>query len=311
MAQAEDADLATINASYAFEVARLRDVIETAGTFEGGSAGIALDNLLSGATQSYDVLGGTVVEARGSDLISAIVDNLPDTITVDNATDLVAAVDETYADALDDAVDGLTRDRRVIAFAAETLDPLGALDARITALSDQLSTLIDGAAAGDTNLLSPYASDLKVTLDSLGSVLTIDAQDDFGETLGAALDGFRATVLSGGSIDDRIAAVNDALFTVGRTQTGLQAESAALAIQRQVITSKKEEIEGDGGSIDSFLSEQDYSPTALKFIERYLVQKDLESAGVTVGSTDAKTAMVSQLGSILPSGSGISLSLLV
>lgn len=308
MAQAEDADLEAINASYASEVARLREVVETAGS---DAAGIVFDNLLAGAAQDYEVLDGTVVRAAGYDLAAAIADGLPAAITAGNAADLQAAVEGSYADALDAAVDGLTKDRAVIAFAAETIDPLGSLDARISTLSDQLATLIEGAEVDGRNLLSPYASDLKVTLNSLGSVLTIDAQDGLSDALGAAFDGFRATVLAGGLIADRMQAVSDALFAAGRVQANLQGESAALAIQQQIVTSRKEAAEGAGGSADSFLEEQEYASAALKFIERYLVQKDLESAGVTVGSTDAKTAMVSQLGSILPASSGISLSLLV
>lgn len=306
-APAEDADLDSVNAQYESHVARLTALAATA----GGDG--ELDNLLDGETRTYRVLDGAVVQAEGHDLLASIVDDLPEAITADNAGDLDAAVDGTFAQALDAAVDGLTRDRRVIAFAAETVDPLGALDARITVLGDELATLIDGAEVDGENLLSPYAADLKVNLNSLGSAITVDAQSGFAGAMGAAFGNFTATVLSGGSIADRVRAVNDALFAAGRVQAGLQAEAAALAIQRQIVSSEKEAIGGDGGSGDAFLQEQEYSSEALKFIERYLVQKDLEAAGVSVGGgTDARTAMISQLASILPaSTSGISLSLLV
>lgn len=312
-AQADDADLDAINTTYAERMSTLKRIIETAGTVSDDSTTITLDNLLTDGTQTYNVLDGTSIQAEGTDLVSSLVDLLPDSITTDNAADLFDGANKgTYRETVNAITNSLTRDRDVIEFTAETVDPLGRYDAQIDALTDQVDTIIDNAEVDGTNLLSPYQYDLKLTLASQGAVLTVGSQSDFKENLTDALDTFRVGVLSGISVDDRISSLNDMLFSVGRTQSNLTAESAALSIQQQIVTSDKETIEGNGGDTSEFLQEQDYSPAAVKFIEKYLVKKDLESSGVSVGTTDARTAMASQLGSILPSASsGISLSLLV
>src|SRR3546814_9981862 len=116
--------------------------------------------------------------------------------------------------------------------------------------------MIESAASDDKNLLSPYASDLRVALGSLGSTLTIDAQRDFKDAFSSSLEGYSTTVLSDGSIDARIQALNDALFAAGRAQGNLKAESYALNLQKSVVTAEKRLLEGEGGGASSFRSEE-------------------------------------------------------
>ncbi len=304
------ADLVAINASYASRVAELQDLIQNAGSVTDGTNTVNLDNLLTAGNTTYNVLGGTSIQVEGGDLGNDILAGLPATITAGNAQALKDDIKDVYKVALGEVTDNLTRDLDVAAFAANTLDPRGRIDSQIRLIQSDLEQQIASAAAEGKNLLAPFGSDLRVSLGSLGSTLTIDAQTDFKGLFAAALEGFDTTVLSGGSIADRVSALNDALFAAGRAQGKLNAESYALNVQRSVITQERTILEGEGGSAGSFFKAIEYTPEALKFIERYLVQKDLESQGFggVSGAYNAKAAVASQIGTLLNSnGSGLNL----
>lgn len=302
-----DADLTAINTEYADRVAQLTDLIQNAGSNTDGTTTVNFDNLLTSGTATYDVRAGTVVQAEGGDLANSILAALPGTITAGNAAQLATDVDDVYKVALDDVVDDLTRDRKVIDFAYSTVDPRGRIDAQIRKLQADIDTLIKDAQSEKTNLLSPSGNDLRISLGSIGSTLTVEAQDGFKDAFLATLEAFNTTVLTGGTIDDRTSALNDALFSAGTVQGKLKAETYALNLQKSVITAEKNIIEGEGGTAGSFFKPVEYTAEALKFIERYLVQKDLESQGLSVGgsSYNAKAALAGQISSILPQGGGI------
>ncbi len=305
-AQEPGADLVAINTEYGDRVAQLTDLIQNAGSITDGSTTVNFDNLLTSGTTTYSVRAGTVIQTEGGDLANSILGALPGSITAGNAAQLATDVDDVYKAALDDTVDDLTRDRKVLDFAYSTIDARGKLDAQIRKLQADIDTLIEDAQSGKSNLLSSSGNDIKLTLDSLGSSITVEAQDSFRDDFLADLKAFNTTVLSGGTIDDRTSALNDALFTVGRVQGKLKAETYALNVQRSVISEETTLLEGDGGSAGSFFKPIEYTTEALKFIERYLVQKDLEAQGVSGSGFNAQTAIASQIGSILPRGAGIS-----
>lgn len=306
-AQEVGADLVALNTEYADRVAQLQDLIQNPGTVTDGTTTVTLDNLLTSGTVTYSVTTGTNIQAEGADLANDILAALPGTITVGNAATLETDVDDVYKVALDDAVANLTRDFGVFDFATNTVDPKGALDAEIRLLQLNLDQLVKDSEVDGKSLLSPFASNLKVALDSLGSSLTVDAQSSFKDDFSSALESFSTTVLTGGTIDDRIQVLNDALFTAGRVQGNLQAESYALSLQKAIVTGERDQLEGEGGAASSFFDPIEYTTEALKFIERYLVKKDLESQGFSVasGAYNAKAAIASQIGSILPQGSGL------
>src|SRR3546814_6253245 len=68
-------DLA-INADYAARVAQLTDLIQNAGTVSDGSNTVALDNLLTSGTVTYDVTTGNLLQAEGADLATDILAGL-------------------------------------------------------------------------------------------------------------------------------------------------------------------------------------------------------------------------------------------
>lgn len=307
-----DADLAAINLEYDSRLSELQGLIQNAGSTTDGTTTVTYDNLLTSGTTTYDVLGGTVVQAVGGDLANDILTGLPASITVDNADALKTNINDVYKVALETVVDDLTRDKKVIDFATNTLDPRGALDAQIRTIQADLDKTIASAAVDKKNLLAAFASDLKVTLSSLSSTVTIGALGSFKADFSTTLDSFNTTVLSGGSIADRLQSLTDALFAAGRAQSNLKAEGYALNVQKSIITEEKVILEGKGGGASSFLKPIEFTPEALKFIERYLAQKDLEAQGVAVGGAQlsAKASLAGQIGSLLPQGSGFGLNLL-
>src|SRR3546814_11699371 len=93
-------DLA-INADYAARVAQLTDLIQNAGTVSDGSNTVALDNLLTSGTVTYDVTTGNLLQAEGADLATDILAGLPGSITAGNAAALATEVEAVYREALD------------------------------------------------------------------------------------------------------------------------------------------------------------------------------------------------------------------
>src|SRR3546814_10637489 len=94
-------DLA-INADYAARVAQLTDLIQNAGTVSDGSNTVALDNLLTSGTVTYDVTTGNLLQAEGADLATDILAGLPGSITAGNAAALATEVEDVYRAALDE-----------------------------------------------------------------------------------------------------------------------------------------------------------------------------------------------------------------
>ncbi|MDF1793334.1 MAG: DUF1217 domain-containing protein [Thalassobaculaceae bacterium] len=306
-AQVDGADFTEINAYYTARLGELNQLINTPGEVSDGTNSATLDNLLADGTFNYTVVGTTQARAEGGDLAASIYDLLPASIADAAAGEaLVTQLDDDLKPALETVTDQLTRDRTVIAFALEEADPRGKLDTQVRELRVQLDELIAGAEEDGDNLLGEFARDIKIALGSQGSTLTIDAQTSFESNFRSALEGFDYVAVSAGDDSARVSALNDALFVAQGTLGRLKAESYALKIQREIVNEEKIAIEGDGGSASDFLKPIEFTDEARKFIERYLIQKDLEAQGFSVDSNyNVNSAIASQIGSILPQSSGL------
>ena len=310
-AQDPAADLVEINDFYTARLDELNTLINTPGSVTDGTSTITFDNLLADGTFTYTVFDANLARAEGGDLNTDLLNALPASITVGNAATLETDISDTFETTVDDLKSQLGRDRSVINYALETLDPRGRLDAQIREFGTELDELIASAANGDDNLLGEFAQDLKVALDSLGTTLTVDAQTSFETDFAAAVNGFDFVAANGGDDDARVSALNDALFIAQGTLGRLNAETYALNIQREKIAEEKLAIEGTGGLAGDFLKPIEFTDEAKKFIERYLVQKDLEAQGFSVNQDfNVDAALASQIQSILPQA-GIGLNLLV
>ncbi len=306
-AQEDDADFTEINAYYTARLSELESLIGTPGEVSDGTNTVTLDNLLSDGTFNYTVFDTTEARAEGGDLTTSIRNLLP--ASIDDAAAgaaLETQVDDDLKPALETVTDQLQRDRTVISYALETVDPRGSLDAQIRQYRVELDSIIENAASDGENLLGEFAQDIKVALGSLGSSLTIDAQTAFETDFGTALEAFDYVAVSAGDDNARISALNDALFIAQGALGRLKAEDYALDIQKQIVNEEKRKIEGDGGSAGDFLKPIEFTDEARKFIERYLIQKDLEAQGFSVSQNyNADAALASQIGSILPQSNGL------
>lgn len=301
-----DADLVAINESYAIKVSALQSAINSPGSVTDGTSTITFDNLLTSGTTDYLAETGVSVRANGGNLDTSILAALPASISVANASTLKDDIDNTYRPAADAVALNLGRDRTTFEFVANVADPQGALDAEIRQLTADLDNLIAAAEEEGKNLIQPFASDLRIALGSSGTVLTVGAQTGFKDTFNSALSSFSFTVLNGGSIAERTSLLNDALFAAGSTASQLKGEKFALDIQTKILN----EESGASNETDSaFLKPLENTAYAVKFIEQYLIQKDLEAQGASLGPTDPNAALVGLVRSIAPS-SGLNLNLL-
>lgn len=292
------ADLADLNEKYALKLSDLNSVINDARSVSDGTTTVTFDNLLTDGTVDYlalDLAGGAndaLVRAEGYDFDASIFNNLPATLDGTNGEALRDTVLDTYKPAVDGAVTSLTRDAALLDFAANQLDPRGALDAGIRTLSSELGSIIDKAKTDGVNLLSEFGSDSKISLQNSGTVLTIDAQNGFEPGFLAALEAIETTILTGGSDADRITAVNDALFLAQSVQSRLTGEQYALDIQQGIVNENITLIEEETAEGD-FFKPIEYTSEALKFIEKYLIQKDLEGQGLgSSGSFNQNAGLV-------------------
>jgi hypothetical protein len=300
-----DADLVAINESYAIKVSALQAAINSPGSVTDGTSTITFDNLLTSGTTDYLAETGVSVRANGGNLDTSILAALPASISVANASTLKDDIDNTYRPAADAVAQSLGRDRTTFEFVANIADPQGALDAEIRQLTTDLDELIAAADEQDKNLIQPFASDLRIALGSVGTVLTVGAQTDFKDSFNSALSSFSYTVLNGGSIAERTSLLNDALFAAGSTASKLKGEKFALEIQSKILA----EESGASSEPDSaFLKPLENTAYAVKFIEQYLIQKDLEAQGASLGPVNSDAALVGLVRSIAPN-TGLNLNL--
>ena len=301
-----DADLTAINESYAIALSALQSTINNPGSVTDGTSTITFDNLLTSGTTDYTADTGVSVRANGGTLDTSVLAGLPATITALNATTLKDDIDNTYRPAIDAVAQELGRNRTTLEFVANVADPQGALDAEIRQLTADLDELIGAADEEGKNLIQPFASDLRVALGSVGTVLTVSAQTGFKDSFNDALSSFSYTVLNGGSIAERTSLLNDALFAAGSTASKLKGEKFALDIQSKILS----ETSGAGETSSNFLKPLDNTAYAVKFIEQYLIQKDLEAQGGSIGPVNSNAALVGLVQNIAASsGSGRNLNL--
>lgn len=296
-AQAEDADIDELNTAYGAKIDELTSLINDAGTATDGTNTFTFDNLLTSGTISYeaDATSGQNIDARGGSLDTAILGVLPTTLSAANANGILSDIDTTVTDSLTELKDNLVTDRKVLDFAANVADPLGSVDAEIRQISGDLDALIERAGESGDNLLEEFGNDLKVVLGTLSTTITVDEQGGFKEDFENSLSSLQYAAVSGGAAASRESILNDALFSVGSTLSRINAEKFTLNIQNSILEEKKSSLTNTSGSAESldFLKPLENTNYAIKFIESYLVKKDLEAIG---GSTTVQPKNASLVG---------------
>ena len=209
-------------------------------------------------------------------------------------------------DSLSELKDDLVTDRKSFDFAANVADPLGSVDAEIRQIRRDLDNIISRAGESGNNLLGEFASDLKVVLGTLSTTITVDAQNGFKDTFDDSLSSLQYVAVSGGAAASRETILNDALFAVGSTLSRVNAEKFTLNIQNSILSEKKATLTNTSGSEESlnFLKPLENTNYALKFIEQYLIKKDLEAVGGTT-TVQPKNASLVGLFQDISGGGGL------
>jgi hypothetical protein len=144
----------------------------------------------------------------------------------------------------------------------------------------------------------------------LATTITVDAQGGFKEDFENSLSSLQYAAVSGGAAASRESILNDALFSVGSTLSRINAEKFTLNIQKSILTEKQSALSNTSGSAESldFLKPLENTNYAIKFIEQYLVKKDLEAIGGSTTVQPKNAALVGLFQNI--SGGGGMLNLL-
>ncbi|MBC7135733.1 MAG: DUF1217 domain-containing protein, partial [Oceanibaculum nanhaiense] len=150
-----------------------------------------LDNLLAGGNQSYELLNGFNIEARGRDLTTSVLAELTgrDISSFANAQDVLTALDSPVATATSTAFREISIDASSFNLASETLDPRAAVDSAYRRLSNDLNAYIGLAAVDGQNLLAADQEDVEYRVESSGRLMKVDAINDFDSVFGAILRG--------------------------------------------------------------------------------------------------------------------------
>jgi hypothetical protein len=289
-ALAAGADRSTLQTQYDEIVGEIGDLI-------GNTRIAGLDNLLSGGNQSYELLNGFNIEARGRDLVTSVLDELTgrDITSFANAQDVLTALDNQIATATGTAFREIAIDANSFNLASEKLDPRAAVDSAYRNLSNDLNTYIDSAAVDGQNLLSADQDDIEYRVQTSGRLLTVDSISDFDATFGAILRGGADGLPSdGGDSTGAIAALDDALFSLGRLRDTLNFDLRTQQIEKsKVDATLAQYAESETPSLtDPYAGSSKF---AIEFIGRFLAMKDAESAGSQLGLSSGRDAYLLNL----------------
>ena len=372
-----------------------------------GSPSVTLDNLLAiSGTKTYRIRDGVnqfIASNPGLDDIDAsgpyaINDSarfnslLPSTLTSGNQVS-AASGNATFLENVKTAIKQLQRDLPVFDFVTNTADPLGAVDAQVTNIKENIDKIFKGGNSRGLNLIDTSARDLSIALGSVGKKITISAQNQIKGSLREAIENYTYSALDGGqsgdlganpfttvagetsilvshtahgftvgeyvqfSNGDNVGGLNldttfqitsipddnsytitasaaasssatgggasvsfktiptarhkflfDAHFDVSRSFGKLRTERLKLNVEEALLRAefnKPMEVESQ------FLKPLQNTDYAVKFIEKYLLIKDLQSTGVTFRPTNNNALALNLIKSINPNrGIGLSVNML-
>ena len=372
-----------------------------------GSPSVTLDNLLAvSGTKTYRIRDGVdqfIASNPGLDDIDAsgpyalndstrLNSLLPSTLTSGNQAS-AASGNATFLENVKTAIKQLQRDLPVFDFVTNTADPLGAVDAQVTNIKENIDKIFNGGNNRGLNLIDTSARDLSLALGSVGKKITISAQNQIKGNLKEAVENYTYSALDGGqsgnlganpfttvagdtsilvshtahgftvgeyvqfSNGDNVGGLNldtifqitsipndnsytitastaatssttgggasvgfktiptarhkflfDAHFDVSRSFSKLRTERIKLNVEEALLRAefnKPMEVESQ------FLKPLQNTDYAVKFIEKYLLMKDLQATGVAFRPTNNNALALNLIKSINPNrGIGLSVNML-
>lgn len=273
------------------------DIVGKIGDLIGNTRTAGLDNLLSGGNQSYELLNDFNIEARGRDLVTSVLDELTgrDISSFANAQDVLTALDNQVATATGTAFREISIDASSFNLASEKLDPRAAVDSAYRRLSNDLSTYVAAAAVDGQNLLAANQDDVKYRVESSGRLLTVDAISDFTTNFGGILSGGADGLPSdGGDSTGAIAALDEAMFSLGRVRDKLNSDLRTQQMEKSIVdaTLAQSAATESPSLTDPYAGSSKFT---MEFIQKFLAMKDAESAGSQLGLGSGRDAYLLNL----------------
>jgi hypothetical protein len=236
------------------------------------------DNLLAGPSQSYEMLNGAHLQARGRDLNASVVSPLTsgNINTAGDAQALLDALTATADPALTQAGREISIDVAPMALAAGALDPRAAVDSRYRALTEEIANIVKGATFDKQNLLESTQSAVAIKVLTSGHTITLTPQTGFDAGVTQIIEA-GADLLPTDLADSSgaLAKIDEALFNANRTLSFLNGDIRSLNVERgvaQAVISASSQI--DSATPKPF----EATDFAIQFIKKYLIKKDLEAS---------------------------------
>ncbi|MFO7483236.1 DUF1217 domain-containing protein [Oceanibaculum nanhaiense] len=273
------------------------EIVGKIGTLISDPRTPGLDNLLAGGNQSYELLNDFNIEARGRDLSTSVLAELTgrDITSFANAQDVLGALDNQVATATGTAFREISIDASSFNLASEKLDPRAAVDSAYRKLSNDLNLYVNAAAVDGRNLLSATQDDVKYRVESSGRLLTVDAISDFTTNFGGILSGGADGLPSdGGDSTGAIAALDEAMFSLGRVRDKLNSDLRTQQMEKSIVdaTLAQSVATESPGLTDPYAGSSKF---AMEFIGKFLAMKDAESAGSQLGLGSGRDAYLLNL----------------
>ena len=269
-ARANGADRSDLTGRFSELVTQINTLVNTPAN--------GFDNLLAGPSQSYEMLNGAYLEARGRDLNASLVSPLTSgNINTDvDAQALLDALTATADPALTQAGREIAIDVAPMGVAAGSLDPRAAVDSRYRALTEEIAGIVAGATFDKQNLLESTQGEVAIKVLTSGHTVTLSAQTGFDAGVTQVLEA-GADLLPTDLADTSgaLAKIDEALFNANRTLSFLNADIRSLNVERgvaQAVISASSQI--DSATPKPF----EATDFAIQFIKKYLIKKDLESS---------------------------------
>jgi hypothetical protein len=269
-ARANGADRSDLTGRFSELVTQINTLVNTPAN--------GLDNLLAGPGQSYELLNGAHLQARGRDLNASVVSPLTSG-NIDNAGDAQALLDALTASvdpALNQAGREIAIDVAPLGLAAGSLDPRAAVDTRYRALTEEIAGIIEGATVDKQNLLLSTQNAVPVKVQTSGHTVTLMAQTGFDAGVVQILKaGANLLPTDPSDISGALAKIDEALFNANRTLSFLNADIRALNVERgvaQAVISASTQV--DTSNPKPF----EATDFAIQFIKKYLIKKDMEAS---------------------------------
>jgi hypothetical protein len=281
--RANGADRSDITGEFADLVAQVNDLINNAGT--------GFDNLLAGGNQSYELVNGVYLQARGRDLNNSVMAALSGA-DITTAAGAQAVLDALNANSVDDVLDQATREIAVdtapLGLAANSLDPRAAVDSSYRALTDELPGIVAGATINKQNLLDPNQTSVDVKVQTTGHTVSIQPQTGFDAGI-TQIIAAGANLLPSDPADasGALAKIDEALFNANRTLSFINADIRSLNVERGVAQAVV------SAASQATTSAQPFHATdfAIQFIKKYLIKKDMEANSQNFGLTSLITPL--------------------